>query len=48
MCHFEELRDDEVAAVLGIDKTVVALRYVRALKRLKEILKSIPGFFDRR
>jgi RNA polymerase sigma-70 factor (ECF subfamily) len=48
MCHFEELRDEEVAAILGIDKTAVTLHYVRALKRLKEILKGIPGFFDRK
>jgi RNA polymerase sigma-70 factor (ECF subfamily) len=48
MCHFEELRDDEVATILGIDKTAATLHYVRALKRLKEILKSVPGFFDRK
>ena len=46
MCHFEALRDAEVAAILGIDKTTAALHYVKALKRLKEILKSVPGFFD--
>jgi RNA polymerase sigma-70 factor (ECF subfamily) len=46
MCHFEELRDAEVAAILGIDKTAATLGYVKALKRLKEILKSVPGFFD--
>ncbi len=45
MCHFEEMRDEEVAAVLAIDKMAATLRYVRALKHLKEILKSIPGFF---
>jgi RNA polymerase sigma-70 factor (ECF subfamily) len=48
LCHFEELRDEEVAAVLSIDKTMATLRYVKALKRLKEILKSIPGFFEQR
>src|SRR5262249_37590939 len=48
MCHFEELRDEEVAAILEIDKTTATLHYVRALKRLKEMLKSIPGFFDRK
>jgi RNA polymerase sigma-70 factor (ECF subfamily) len=46
MCHFEELRDAEVAVILGIDKTAATLHYVKALKRLKEILKSVPGFFD--
>ena len=48
MCHFEELRDEEVAAILDIDKATAALHYVRALKRLKEILKNIPGFLDRK
>jgi RNA polymerase sigma-70 factor (ECF subfamily) len=46
MCHFEELRDAEVAAILSIDKTAATIGYVKALKRLKEILKSVPGFFD--
>jgi RNA polymerase sigma-70 factor (ECF subfamily) len=46
MCHFEELRDEEVAQVLGIDKGAAALRYIRALKQLREILRNIPGFFD--
>src|SRR5215831_14918375 len=48
MCHFEELRDSEVAIVLGKDTTAVSIQYVRALKHLKEILKSIPGFLDSR
>jgi len=46
MCHFEELRDEEVAMVLGIDKGTASLQYIRALKQLKDILKNIPGFFD--
>ena len=36
--HFEELSNNEVAAVLGLTKTAASNRYVRALKRLKEIL----------
>jgi RNA polymerase sigma-70 factor, ECF subfamily len=46
LCHFEEMRDDEVAAALGLEPEAVAVHYVRALKRLKTILLSIPGFFD--
>ena len=46
LCHFEELSEEEVAAVLGIDRDTATLRYLRALKRLKEILNGIPGFFD--
>jgi RNA polymerase sigma-70 factor (ECF subfamily) len=47
LCHFEELTEEETAAVLGIDRPAVTLQYLRALRRLKEILNAIPGFFDR-
>lgn len=38
--HFEELGNNEVAEILGIQKTAASNRYVRALKRLKQILES--------
>src|SRR5262249_22631067 len=41
--HFEHLSNDETALVLGLTKSAASNRYVRALKRLKEILSSIPG-----
>jgi RNA polymerase sigma-70 factor (ECF subfamily) len=41
--HFEELSNSETAAVLGLTKTAASNRYIRALKRLKEILSAIPG-----
>jgi RNA polymerase sigma-70 factor, ECF subfamily len=41
--HFEELSNSEVAVVLGLTKTAASTRYIRALKRLKEILASLPG-----
>ena len=41
--HFEMLTNEETAQVLGIKKTAASNRYVRALKRLKEVLASIPG-----
>ncbi len=44
--HFEMLSNDETAAVLGISKSAASNRYVRALKRLKEILAAVPGFGD--
>jgi RNA polymerase sigma-70 factor (ECF subfamily) len=44
--HFEELSNSETAEVLGLQKSASSNRYVRALKRLKEILASIPGFFE--
>ncbi len=41
--HFEHLSNDETAQVLGLTKSAASNRYIRALKRLKEILSSIPG-----
>ena len=42
--HFEELRNLEVAATLGIQPAAASKRYVRALERLKEALDRLPGF----
>ena len=44
--HFEELSNGEVAGVLGLSRTAASHRYKRALSRLKEMLKGIPGFLD--
>jgi RNA polymerase sigma-70 factor (ECF subfamily) len=41
--HFEHLSNDETAQVLGLTKSAASNRYIRALRRLKEILSSIPG-----
>jgi RNA polymerase sigma-70 factor (ECF subfamily) len=43
--HFEELSNEAAAAVLGIEPAAANIRYLQALKRLNEILRSIPGFF---
>ena len=43
--HFEELSNNETAAVLGIQKSAASNRYIRALRRLKDILSGMPGFF---
>lgn len=42
--HFEELSNSEVAEVLGIQQKAASIRYVRALRRLKDILSQLPGF----
>jgi RNA polymerase sigma-70 factor (ECF subfamily) len=42
--HFEELSNQEVAAVLGIQPAAASKRYVRALERLKNALAALPGF----
>jgi RNA polymerase sigma-70 factor (ECF subfamily) len=41
--HFEQLNNDEAARELGIQRRAAAKRYVRALKRLKELLAELPG-----
>ena len=40
--HLEELTNDEVAEALGIKKAAASNRYVRALGRLRAILKVEP------
>src|SRR5262249_40997708 len=42
--HFEMLSNDETALVLGVSKSAASNRYVRALKRLKDLLTALPGF----
>jgi RNA polymerase sigma-70 factor (ECF subfamily) len=42
--HFEMLTNEETAAVLGIRKSAASNRYVRALRRLKEVLGPLPGW----
>jgi RNA polymerase sigma-70 factor (ECF subfamily) len=44
--HFEELSNNDTAAVLGLQKAAASNRYIRALKRLREVLESMPGFLD--
>ena len=44
--HFEELTNSEAAEELGIQPKAASIRYVRALRRLKDILSSVPGLFD--
>jgi RNA polymerase sigma-70 factor (ECF subfamily) len=44
--HLEQLTNAETAEVLGIGEAAASNRFVRALKRLKNILVSAPGFFE--
>jgi len=41
--HFEELTRSEAAQVLGIEEATAAKRYVRALKRLRGVLREMLG-----
>ncbi len=42
--HFEQLSTSEIAQVLGLSKAGAGSRYLRAIKRMREILERIPGF----
>jgi RNA polymerase sigma-70 factor (ECF subfamily) len=42
--HFEQLSMSQIAAVLGLSKAGAGSRYLRAIKRLREILSRMPGF----
>jgi RNA polymerase sigma-70 factor (ECF subfamily) len=44
--HFEELSNNEVAELLGLQKAAASNRYIRALGRLRQALQAMPGFFD--
>jgi RNA polymerase sigma-70 factor (ECF subfamily) len=41
--HFEQLSNAEASQVLGLQESAASKRYVRALRKLKEILSSMPG-----
>jgi len=45
--HFELLTNKEVAEVLDIGHTAASNRYVRALRRLRDVLVQFPAFHDR-
>jgi RNA polymerase sigma-70 factor (ECF subfamily) len=46
--HFEELTNTEVSEVLDIQPKAASIRYVRAIRRLKAILSTVPGLSDER
>ena len=45
--HFEMLTNEETAQVLGLKKTAASNRYIRALKRFKEVVANVPGLGER-
>jgi RNA polymerase sigma-70 factor (ECF subfamily) len=44
--HYEQLTNREIACVLEISEAAASVRYVRALRRLKDVLKGVPGLLD--
>jgi RNA polymerase sigma-70 factor (ECF subfamily) len=41
--HFEHLNNAEAARLLGIQESAASKRYIRALRRLKDVLGRLPG-----
>src|SRR5262245_19408256 len=41
--HYEQLNNQEAAQVLGITEAAASIRFIRALRRLKDRLKQVPG-----
>jgi RNA polymerase sigma-70 factor (ECF subfamily) len=44
--HYEQWSNRETACVLEISEAAASIRYIRALRRLKEHLKRVPGLLD--
>jgi RNA polymerase sigma-70 factor (ECF subfamily) len=44
--HFEQLNNTETAEVLGLTPSGASSRYLRALKRLKDLMAQVPGIFE--
>jgi RNA polymerase sigma-70 factor (ECF subfamily) len=44
--HFEQLNNAETAQALGLTESAASKRYIRALRKLKEILSSLPGGWE--
>jgi RNA polymerase sigma-70 factor (ECF subfamily) len=41
--HFEQLNNAETAQVLGLGESAASKRYIRALRKLKDVLTILPG-----
>lgn len=44
--HYEQLSNREIAYVLEISEAAASVRFVRALRRLKDLLRAVPGLLD--
>ncbi len=41
--HFEQLSNAEVAIELGMKESAASKRYIRGMRKLREILDELPG-----
>jgi RNA polymerase sigma-70 factor, ECF subfamily len=44
--HYEQLSNREIAFVLEVSEAAASIRFIRALRRLKDLLKRVPGLFS--
>jgi RNA polymerase sigma-70 factor, ECF subfamily len=44
--HYEQLSNRETAHVLDLSEAAASIRFIRALRRLKDILRRTPGLLD--
>ncbi len=42
--HFEQLTNAEIATELGIGVSAASKRYIRAFRRLRELMSTVPGW----
>ena len=42
MRHYEQLNNQEIAQALGLSEPAASMRYLRAVKRLREVIDSLP------
>ena len=42
MRHYEQLNNQEIAQTLGLSEPAASMRYLRAIKRLRELIESLP------
>jgi RNA polymerase sigma-70 factor (ECF subfamily) len=43
MRHFEQLNNQEIAQSLGLTEPAASMRYLRAIKRLREVIEGLPN-----
>jgi RNA polymerase sigma-70 factor (ECF subfamily) len=43
MRHYEQLNNQEIAQSLGLTEPAASMRYLRAIKRLREVIESLPN-----
>jgi RNA polymerase sigma-70 factor (ECF subfamily) len=45
MRHYEQLNNQEIAQALGLTEPAASMRYLRAIKRLREVIEGLPDLY---